>query len=180
MMNDAHLPRNVVLIGNRGSGKTSVGRALATRLGWTPVDTDALIQQQTGRTIADIFATEGEPRFRALESAAIAGVVRGAQQVISVGGGAVVSESNRGHLRSAGVCVWLTAPPEELLRRMRQDPNDPVNRPALTQREALDEVRHLLGVRTALYAELAQLVVDTTGQSLEDIVDEIVTFLKGE
>ena len=90
----AHTAKNIVLIGYRGSGKTSVGRLLADRLGWAFVDTDDLIESQAGTSIADIFATEGEAGFRAREREAIAKATQDARRVIAVGGGAVTDRRN--------------------------------------------------------------------------------------
>lgn len=170
-------PRNIVLIGLRGSGKTAVGRQLAAILGWVRIDTDELIEERGGRSIAEIFATEGEAGFRRVEAEVVAEVARGAGQVMSVGGGAVLSEGNRAALRAAGICVWLTAPPEELHARLGHDPRTPATRPPLTERAALDELRHLLVQRRPLYAALADHVVDTTGRSVAQVVDEVLGLL---
>jgi shikimate kinase len=169
--------RNLVLIGYRGCGKTAVGRVVAQRCGWAFVDTDERIVVAAGRTIRDIFAADGEPAFRQLESAVIAEVCRATHQVISVGGGAILSAQNRIRLRSAGACIWLTAPPAELFRRMQADPHDAATRPALTAAGGLAEVRHLLAQREPLYALLAQHVVDTTGRSVAEVADNILTRL---
>ena len=169
--------RNVVLIGYRGCGKTSVGRSLATRLGWTFVDTDDLIEAAAGCSIREIFEREGEAGFRVRETTAVQEVARGTQQVISVGGGAILSADNRTMLRGAGVCVWLTAPPEELHRRLQADPRSGSTRPALTSKSELEEIRHLLQRRAPLYAELAEHVVDTAGRSLEQVVAAVFAFL---
>ena len=145
--------RNVILIGYRGCGKTCVGREVAARLGWTFVDTDERIEAQ-GRSIRQIFEQEGEPFFRRLETDVIAEVTRGTEQVIAVGGGAVLSEANRTALRAAGLCIWLTAPVAELHRRSLADPRSLATRPALTPRSGLDEIRHLLAQREPLYAAM--------------------------
>ncbi len=168
------MTRNVILIGARGCGKTSVGRALARRLGWPFVDTDEEIQTTSGRCIRDIFAQDGEPAFRALETLAIAAACRGGPKVLSVGGGAVLRDANRGALRSAGVCFWLTAPAEELHRRTQADCHSADTRPALTAREALDELRHLLAERAPLYAATADHVVDTAGRSVAQVVETVL------
>ncbi len=170
--------RNVILIGYRGCGKSSVGRTLAARLDWRVVDTDERLEAAAGRVIRDIFAQDGEPAFRHLETEVIQTVVRDSQQVISVGGGAVLSEQNRNALRDAGLCIWLTAPPEELLRRMQSDPHSAATRPALSDRSELDEVRHLLKERQPLYAELAQHVVQTAGRAVAQVIDDILAILR--
>lgn len=167
--------RNVVLIGYRGCGKTSVGRRLAARLGWPLVDTDERVEAAAGHSIQDIFATQGEPAFRQLETAIIAQVTRGTHQIISVGGGAVLSEANRATLRAAGPCIWLTAPVEALHQRILADPGTGATRPALTDRPGLDEVRHLLAQRQPLYAALADHVVDTVARSVEQVADAVLT-----
>lgn len=170
--------RNIVLVGYRGCGKTSAGRMLATRLNRPFVDTDDLIETEAGCTIREIFAEQGEPAFRTREADIIQRVCATPRQVISVGGGAVLSEDNRQRLGDAGVCVWLTAPADTLVARMRQDPRNAANRPALTNRDAFDEVRHLLTQREPLYAALAQHVVDTAGRSVVEVTEAILTALQ--
>ena len=167
-------PRNVILIGARGCGKTTVGRALAARLGWEFVDTDERIVARAGKSIRAIFADDGEPAFRQLESELVDEVTRDTQQVISAGGGAVLAQRNRAALSAAGVCIWLTAPPEELHRRLESDPQTAETRPALTGRAALDEIRHLLTQREPLYAAVAEHVVPTAGQPVEQIVETLL------
>jgi len=165
--------RNVILIGYRGCGKTSVGREVAARLGWTFVDTDEQIEAG-GRSIRQIFEQEGEPFFRQIEAEVIADVARGTGQVVAVGGGAVLSEANRTALRAAGLCIWLTAPAEELHQRLLADPRSPATRPALTPRRGLDEIRHLLKQRDPLYAAAAHHVVPTAEQSVAQVVEAVL------
>lgn len=170
-------PRNLILIGYRGCGKSAVGRALSAKLGWPHIDTDQEIERNAGRTIAAIFADEGEAAFRALESAAVAAVATGCGQVISVGGGAVLREENRAALRGAGTVVWLTAPVDLLLARMQTDPQTAQTRPALTTKSAAEEIRHLLGLREPLYASLADHIVATEQQSIPQVVAAILAAL---
>ncbi len=165
--------RNVVLIGLRGCGKTSVGPLLAQRWNWHFTDTDALIAAQQQRTIADIISTDGEPAFRLLEADVIADVVRGDQQVISVGGGAVGGQRNRDLLHAAGICVWLTAPPETLLARIQADPQSAHQRPPLRAAGGLAEVRALLQERQPLYSSLAGHTINTVGLSVEQVADAV-------
>jgi shikimate kinase len=165
--------RNVILIGYRGCGKTSVGRAVAARLGWTFVDTDERIEAG-GRSIREIFNQDGEPFFRQIETEAIDNIVRGTRQVIAVGGGAVLSAANCATLRAAGLCIWLTAPDKELHARLLADPRSPATRPALTPLSGLDEIRHLLSERDPLYAATAHLVVPTTEQSVAQVVEAVL------
>lgn len=170
-------PRNIVLIGYRGSGKTSVGRQLADRLGWSFVDTDTLIEVAAGRSIAQIFAEEGEPAFRQREETAIAAAARDAQQVLSVGGGAVLRPANRAVLKAAGLCIWLTAPVETLAARIAADPQSLTARPNLTTVGGRAEIAALLAERAPLYASLADHAVETAGRDVNQVVDSIVGWL---
>ncbi|MBU0640790.1 MAG: shikimate kinase [Planctomycetes bacterium] len=164
-------------MGPRGCGKTHVGRAVAARVGWKFRDTDDLIEQAAGCSVREIFARAGEEAFRRRETQAIERVTRARQQVISVGGGAVLAERNRFLLSKAGWCVWLTAPAEELHRRLQADPRTPALRPALTAAGGLAEIRRLLRMRNPLYAALADQTVDTAGQSVEQVVEAVVALL---
>ncbi|MBK9129351.1 MAG: shikimate kinase [Phycisphaerales bacterium] len=162
-----------MLIGARGSGKSTVAAALAARLGWTCVDTDALIEARAGTTIRAIFERLGEAEFRRIEAAIVDEVCGGSGQVISVGGGAVLSDRNRAALRRAGPCVWLTASAETLAARIEADPRTAQTRPPLTARAGIEEVRYLLAQRGPLYAELASLTIDTTNRSAVGVADAI-------
>ncbi len=165
---------NLVLIGFRGSGKTSVGRLVAARLNWAFVDTDERIESLAGRPICELFEQLGPAWFRQQETRLIGELVGGRQQVISVGGGAVLEERNRGALRTAGICVWLTAPAEELYRRMLADPRNAQTRPPLTGQDGLAEVRHLLSEREPLYAAAAHRTLSTAGRTLEEVAEALL------
>src|SRR5689334_1819052 len=108
------IPSRIVFVGYRGTGKTTVGRLLAARLGWTFADSDDLIESATGRSIAEIFATEGETSFRQHEAAALQELSKRDLIVIATGGGAVLRSDNRELLRTAGFIAWLTARPETI------------------------------------------------------------------
>jgi shikimate kinase len=165
---------NIVLIGYRGSGKTATGRILAQRLGWTFVDTDASIEQRAGRSIRDIFAEQGEPAFRDLESQVIREVAGGDRQVISAGGGAVLRAENVAALRSNdSAIVWLTAPSRVLHRRIEEDAASHGLRPNLTSSGGLEEVRELLRRRFATYRSACTLRVVTTHRTPEQVAGEI-------
>lgn len=157
----------MALIGYRGCGKTSVGRIVARRLGRPFVDTDERIESRAGRTIREIFATDGEPYFRTLEREALVAALAAPLQVISLGGGAVLSADNRADLESAATCVWLTAEIDTLVARVRADPRSAERRPALTGDDLVDEVRRLLDERVPYYAALAAARIDTTGLTIE-------------
>jgi shikimate kinase len=176
--------RNVILIGARGCGKTTIGRALAARLGWGFVDVDEQIEIAADKTIREIFADDGEAIFRRWERETISGLARGAhRQVIAVGGGAVLQAANRAVLRRMGLCIWLTAPATVLSRRIRADRRTATTRPPLTtgrrtrRSDATTEVRLLLAERRPLYAALAQHVVHTGRRSIPEVVRAVLAVL---
>src|SRR6188768_2626659 len=110
---------HLFLIGYRGSGKTTVGRLLADRLGWAFLDADAVLEDRYGRTIREIFAAEGEAGFRDKESAVLADLCTRTDTVIATGGGIVLREVNRRLLNQNGFVTWLTADPPTLLARIQ-------------------------------------------------------------
>jgi shikimate kinase len=173
------MPRNILLTGYRCTGKTTTGRLLAARLGWDFADVDDLIESTAGKSIADIFAAEGEAGFRDRESAALAELCRRSDCVIATGGGAVLREANREALRDAGLVVWLTAAPETLWQRLQADPSTAARRPNLTASGGLDEVRNLLAAREPLYREAADFAVASDDLSPQAVADAILTTWNG-
>lgn len=169
------LSRHLYLIGYRGSGKTMIGRNLAAQLSAPHVDSDVQIETNAKRTIAEIFATEGEDTFRDLEEQAITEIAsRKMPHIVSLGGGAILRESNRQVIRKTGLIVWLQADAKTLANRIAADPTTAANRPNLTARGGLAEVEAVLTERTPIYDECANLAIDTMGKSPKQIVAEIV------
>ncbi len=164
----------MILIGYRGSGKTVVGRLLAGELSRPHVDTDLLIEDREGRSIAAIFEQDGEPHFRRIESEVIDGLTLRSPAVISIGGGAVADEHNRKRLKRLGSVVWLQAAPEELHRRIAGDRQSAASRPPLSTTDALSEVRMLLAQRSEWYEELADVEIDTSGRSPAKVAQDIL------
>jgi len=169
---------NLILIGYRATGKTTLGRLLAERLGWEWADADVEIEHRAGKSIARIFADDGEPAFRDLEAAVIAELCRRQRLVLATGGGAPLREESRRAMRQSGSVVWLVARPETILKRMSADQTTAGRRPNLTDRNPLEEIIHLLERREAIYRESAHLVVDTEGKSPERLVGEILQRLE--
>ncbi len=169
------MPSNpsIALIGLRGSGKTTVGRELAKIRGCDFVDTDYWIVRAALKTIAEIFAEEGEASFRAWEVEAIAQAVALGPAVISVGGGAVLDPQNVMALRGAATIVWLTAPTEVLWDRIQSDPASQSARPSLTNMSGLDEIRAMLAQRKAAYESAADVVIDTSNTLPQEIAEQI-------
>lgn len=169
---------SVVLIGYRATGKTTLARHLAERLGWEWVDADVEIEHRAGRTITRIFAESGEPTFRDLEAAVIAELCGRPRLVLAAGGGAPLREESRRTMRQCGQVVWLTATPETILARMGGDATTADRRPSLTGRPPLEEIVQLLGRREPIYREAVHLIVDTEGKSPEQLTEEVFALVK--
>jgi len=169
---------NIVLIGYRATGKSTVARLLAQRLGWQWVDLDVEIERQAGKSIAQIFAEDGEPVFRDWESRVVSEFCGRSGWVIAAGGGAPLRAENRKVMRANGRVVWLTASPETIHRRMTTDPTTGARRPNLTSQGGIAEIIELLSKREPIYRETADWVVDTEGKSPDAVVQEILDHLR--
>ena len=168
---------NVVLIGYRGSGKSTVARILAKRLGMEFADADEVLVKRAGQSIAEMFTTQGEPAFRELECLVLADLCRRSNLVVAAGGGAVMREENRRTMRPHRV-VWLRADAETLLQRILADETTAAQRPLLTSGSRRDEAIALLAEREPLYRDAAELSVEVADRSPEEIADEIVAGLQ--
>lgn len=156
-----------------GSGKSSVGRLLARRLGVAFIDLDEVIVEAAGKTIKAIFAEEGEPAFRALEGACLERVLEGGRGVIATGGGAVVAEQNRRLMRRYGIVINLTASLPRLLERLAGS----ADRPLYAGERPEERLRRLLEEREQFYAA-ADIRIDTDAKSVEDVAAEILRYLR--
>jgi shikimate kinase len=165
--------RSIVLVGMMGAGKSSVGRRLAARLGIPFVDADIEIEKAAGMTIPEIFATHGEPYFRAGETRVIARLLESGPQVLATGGGAFMNTDTRATIRLKGISVWLRATLEVLSRRIKRR-ND---RPLLTNADPVETLRRLMDERYPVYAE-ADLTVESRDVPHEAIVEEIIEGLR--
>src|SRR3990172_726288 len=170
-------PRNIFLIGYRGTGKSTVAQQLARQLGWDWADVDDQIERRAGKTIAAIFAEDGEAVFRELEAKVLADYCEGERQVVALGGGTVVRPANREAIRQAGAVVWLTASVETLAARLAADPTTADRRPDLTNLGGRSEIEAVLAERTPFYRECANLAVDTEGKEPAEVVQEIIAWL---
>ncbi len=164
---------NLVLVGYRGSGKSTVGAVLARRLGWPFVDLDELIVKQAGRSIAEIFSEEGESGFRLREREACGSVLSLKCQVIALGGGAVTDPETRLLAKRLGKVIWLRAPAAVLWARISQDAKSRGARPDLTPVGGLAEVEAVLKHREPLYRSIARHSVDTFPGTPEEVADAI-------
>jgi shikimate kinase len=161
---------NIILTGFMGTGKTSVGKRLAKRLGWTFVDVDELIEARARMSIPRIFAERGEAVFRRLERRCIGRVIKQRNQVIATGGGAFVDPQSRARLRVSGPVMCLTARPAVILARLGRKL---ISRPMLAGgTNSLARIRALLAQRAKAYAQ-ADLTIDTSDLSIEEVVERI-------
>jgi shikimate kinase len=166
----------VVLVGPPASGKTTVGTAVAETLGLGFRDTDRDVEAETGLSVADIFVTQGEPRFRELEAAAVGRALAGHDGVLALGGGAVLSPVTRKALvaygAGGGVVVHLDVDVPSAARRVglgRERPILGVNPRAM--------LRHMLETRAPLYGEVATLTVRTGGRTPDDVLADVLAGL---
>ena len=162
------------LVGMPGSGKSTVGRQLARRLGLPFFDSDALIEQRLGCSIREYFAQRGEDAFRDVEQQVIAELASGPDAVVATGGGAVLREANRQKLREAGRVIYLRSSPEDLHRRLRHDRQ----RPLLQVADPLGRLRSLHAERDPLYRDTAHFHVDTGRPTVPTLVNMIVMQLE--
>ena len=160
---------NLALIGFMGTGKTTVGRLVAEQLGFEFLDTDELIQARTGRTIADIFAKEGEPAFRALEKQIVQELSAREKTVISTGGGLPTNPENLAALKSFALVVCLWASPEKIWERVRNQSH----RPLLHDADPQKKIRELLAVREPFYKQ-ADVLINTDLRSVREATQQIV------
>ncbi len=165
---------NIVLIGYRGTGKSTVGRLLAARLGRDLVSTDAEIVKRAQRTIPEIVAQEGWEYFRDLESDVCKELGLRDQIVIDTGGGAILRAQNVDVLKKHGTLFWLTASVETITKRIGDDNQ----RPSLTGTKSfVDEIQDVLRERTSKYQTAADHIITTDNRSIHQLVEMLLTMV---
>jgi shikimate kinase len=160
---------NIALIGFMGTGKTSVGRLVAEQLHYDYVDTDEVIQINTGRSITDIFARDGEPAFRALEHAVVGELATRKHTVISTGGGLPVNPENLASLRQHALVVCLWSSPEKIWERVRHQSH----RPLLHDENPQAKIRELLAAREPYYKK-ADVLLNTELRSVREVAQQVI------
>lgn len=170
---------NIVLTGFRATGKTTVGRLLARRLGYGFVDTDAKISQRLGASIAEIVTRHGWPFFREAERCLLAELPGLTRTVIATGGGAVSHGAEWQALRARCLIVWLDADQATIRGRLANDAVTSGQRPSLTGMKVGDEIAELMAERLPLYAAGSDLRLPTDARSVADLVEEIIKAVAG-
>lgn len=167
------LRRTVVLVGMMGSGKTAIGRALASALDVPFLDSDAAIEEAAALSIAEIFARDGEPFFRRREAEVIDRLISGPPAILSTGGGAFLAEKNRDVIAQKGVAVWLDADLKTLWERVRHKNT----RPLLRTANPLATLTELMAVRTPIYAMASVHVPILPTASIEETTQHVLDIL---
>ncbi len=171
---------HLYLAGYRGSGKSSVGQLLATRLRRPWIDLDDAIESRVGRSIREIFASGGEAEFRDREEATLAAIASQPPAVISLGGGAVLRPNNRRLIADTGVCVWLQVDATTVLERLKRDASTAERRPALTGLPQREEIEKLLAERQPLYDQVARYRIDTVGREIDEIAQQTLAAIRAD
>lgn len=166
-------PRNIVLVGFMGAGKTSLASYLAQQLSMKTIETDQEIVRREGMSISEIFDLYGEDYFRDLESDVIRDIKDGHQMVISVGGGSVLREENVANMKSNGVIVLLTASPSTIQDRVK----DSTERPLLNGNMNESFIAKMMQRRQARYEEVADYKIDTNGKTVPEVCEAIISAL---
>ena len=170
--------KNIYLIGYRCTGKSTIGKMLAASLRVPFIDTDDLIQEKTGMTIAEFVAASGWKAFRQMEKDVLKDCMGLETTVISTGGGIVLDEDNRTIIRENGFCIWLTADEATILERLSKDRHTDGLRPPLSDFDAATETREMMRIREPLYRQTRHLAIDTGMRTPEESVSIICRSLE--
>ena len=174
---EAKRKQNIMLIGFMGAGKTSIGLKLSWKLRIPVEDTDKLIERQEGKTISEIFQTEGEEAFRRMETELLTKISkRPYRRIISVGGGTPVREENQKLLKRCGTVVFLRVRPETVCARLKGD----TTRPLLQGENPVETIRSLMESRKEAYEACADIILDVDECSAEECAVKLATILGGE
>jgi len=165
---------NILLVGYRGTGKSTLGRRLADVLGMNFIDMDRILIEEARCSISRIVEEHGWPHFRELEKKLLLRLAQGTGQVIATGGGVVLDAENRTLLSIMGIVICLKADPDAIVARLNQDTEGSAQRPPFSDRNLWEETTAVLKERTPLYEGVSEIVLDTSILDMGECVDEIV------
>jgi shikimate kinase len=168
---------NIVLIGYRGAGKSTVGRRVAELTQKEFVDTDDLLEERQGAGISEIVESLGWDHFRAVEKRIVEEISRGDGLVIAAGGGVVLDPVNVISLKKNGLIIWLKADRQVLYRRMDLDPRTKASRPTLTGKGPLEELEEIMAYREPFYEQAADIQFDTADLGVEEVAESILLII---
>jgi shikimate kinase len=167
-------PDNISLIGFMGTGKSSVAKALKAHYPYFKVaDCDSLIVDRSGKSIADIFAEDGEDIFRSLESVAIHDILSQEKTIVATGGGAILREANRQILKDRSWVIWLSASPEVIYDRIKNESHRPLLGTGSASDEIIEQIRTLLHQRFNAYREITDVMINTNGLTPDQVAEAI-------
>ena len=169
---------NIVLIGYRGAGKSTVGGRLALRMGNEFVDTDNQVEERQGASIRDIVESHGWDHFRAVEKTVVQENSEKDNLIIASGGGVVLDPENVASLKKNGLIIWLKADREILCQRIDRDSRTVGSRPTLTGKGTMEEFGEVMAVRNPFYERAADAEIDTTGMDLEEVVEALLSIIR--
>ncbi|MCU0581387.1 MAG: shikimate kinase [Syntrophales bacterium] len=165
---------NILLVGYRGTGKSTLGKRLADVLEMNFIDMDRIMIKDAGCCISRIVEEHGWPHFRELEKILLLRLAQAKGQVIATGGGVVLDAENRTLLSKMGIVIWLKADPNTILKRLHQDKEGSAQRPPLSDKNLWEETTAALQERTPLYKDVSEVELDTSNLNIAECVDEIV------
>lgn len=169
------MKKNIVLIGFMGSGKTTFGKKLSRRMGYQFIDTDKWIESRQGKRISRIFEEEGEAFFRKLEAETVKEISQSQGLIIGTGGGIVKNDNSMELLKEGGVIVYLKATPEHIFKNVANDKT----RPLLQTSDKMETIQNLMKERTPVYKRWADVTVDVTGGTVNQVCGRIIKALEG-
>lgn len=173
------MEESIYIIGCRAVGKSSIGRKLAQGLSCPFWDTDSMITERQGKSVAEIVQEEGWQKFREHEKDVLTQLLDYKRCVVATGGGAILHREVWPHLKKLGTVVWLRADIDVLCQRIQGDQQSASQRPSLTGNDVCCELKDVLAERSPLYEATADCIVDTGEMSVAEVVNEIEHYLKG-